>query len=100
LASPRTCNTLATLPLQVQQQRCLETIRPARVGSILAALGTSGILHSLLTLHLHLPWLVVEDFHAIRHLSSKLYKLLMGRVFVYIVVAVLFILKLDYETMG
>jgi len=86
--------------LQVQQQRCLETITPARVGSIFAALGASGILHSLLTLHLHLPWLVIEDFHAIRHLSSQLHKLLMGRVFVYVVVTVLFVLKLHYETVG
>lgn len=66
----------------------------------LAALGPSRIHHTLLTLHLHLPWLVVEDFDTIRHLSSKLYEILMGRVSVYVVVAVLFVLKLNYETMS
>jgi abortive infection bacteriophage resistance protein len=48
----------------------------------------------------YLSRLIVEDFDAIRHLSSKLNEVLVSRIFVYIVVAVFFILKLNYETVG
>jgi abortive infection bacteriophage resistance protein len=63
-------------------------------------LGANGIHPSLIILHLHLSRLIVEDFDAIRHLSSKLNEFLVSRIFVYVVVAVFFILKLNYETVG
>jgi hypothetical protein len=53
----------------------------------------------LLILYSHLSRLIVKDLDTIRYLSGKLYEILVGRVFVYVVVAVLFVLKLDYEAM-
>lgn len=49
---------------------------------------------------LHPPWLIIKDLDAIRHSSSELDEFLVRGIFVHVVVAVLFIVKLDYETVG
>jgi hypothetical protein len=62
-------------------------------------LVASGTYRSLLILYSHLSRLIVKDLDATRYLSGKLYEILVGRVFVYVVVAVFFVLKLNYEAM-
>lgn len=49
---------------------------------------------------LHLPWLVVKNSSTIRHLSYELDKILMRRVFVDVVVSVLFAFELHDEPVG
>jgi len=49
---------------------------------------------------LHLPHFIVKHFSSTRYLSREFDKVLVGRVFVYVVVAVFFILKLDNESVG
>jgi hypothetical protein len=58
--------------------------------------------HSTLIVHaiLHLSRLVVHHLDPIRYLSGKLHELLVCWVLVHIVVTILGILELDYETVG
>ena len=49
---------------------------------------------------LQLSWLIVKDLDAICHLANKLYKILMCRVLVDIVIAILLILEFYNESMG
>ena len=53
-----------------------------------------------LLLHLHLPWFIVKHLGSTRDLSGELYKVLVGGILVYIVVTVLFVLKLDNKSVG
>ena len=55
---------------------------------------------SFSTRYLHPPWLIIKDLDAIRHSSGESDEFLVRGIFVHIVVAVLFIVKLDYETVG
>ena len=60
----------------------------------------SALASSFSTRYLHPPWLIIKDLDAIRHSSGELDEFLVRGIFVHVVVAVLFIVKLDYETVG
>ena len=60
----------------------------------------SALATSFSTRYLHPPWLIIKDLDAIRHSSGELDEFLVRGIFVHVVVAVLFIVKLDYETVG
>jgi hypothetical protein len=60
----------------------------------------SALATSFSTRYLHPLWLIIKDLDAIRHSSNKLDEFLVSGILVHIVVAVLFIVKLDYETVG